>query len=511
MENDELRRIKKLYGEKMVHLCKKLFPTILNTPNLLLNILKSTFAPTLSLIDDIIDNDLEEEFKIFILSFIEEKNNYVECDETPFQLLEKAGYKLYECKSEDDIQSFKKYYEEDEVICTITKKNRLKRCHVFFAVKKNVDEIKREDFHHPERDDVYGTSVISIQFDRGRLNTVSIKNRYNHTVFNPDSTFDNDLEKIIPGLTKSFEKHYGLNIIKQIDDIKFIEYLTYVRANDNKYYRYNCEFDLVYYCENNIIIDHGIIINKYYKSRERFILMDYFVLDKKEKRLYLYDEYIADSFVDSVTDLGKIKDIIVKREDDIRTINIIFENGQDCEIKIDSKNRIISYINNYVDKIQNNFMYYYTDIEHIELNNVSKIYYNFLPYSHNIKEVRLPKVKEIGDYFMISAFSVKKLFIPEALIIGDHCLSSNVVLEELFAPKIEQFGNFAFEGNRSIVELSLSRLRKTGICFLCYNKVLKNFYAPNLQIVGEGTLKFNNNINISGYLEKDDTKKSRKI
>ena len=500
MENEELKRIKKLYGEKMAHLCRKLFPTVLNTPNLLLNIMESIFAPTLSLIDDIIDNNLEEEFKIFILSFIEEKNKYADSDETPFQLLDRAGYRLYECKSEDDIQSFKKYYEEDEVICTITKKNRLKRCHVFFAIKKNVGEIKRENFPYPERDDAYGTSVISIQFDRGRLNNVSIKNRYNHTVFNPDSTFDNDLEKIIP-----------LNIIKQIDDIKFIEYLPYVRASDNKYYRYNCEFDFVYYCENNIIIDHGIVMNKYSKSRERFILMDYFVLDKKEKRLYLYDEYIADSFVESITDIGKIKDIIVKREEDIRTIKIIFENGQDCEIKLNSKNRIISYINNYIDTIQDNFMYYYTDIEHIELNNASRICYNFLPYSPNIPEVQLPKVKEIGDYFMISAFSVKKLFVPEAVVVGSHFLSNNVVLEELFAPKIEQFGNFSFEGNRSIKELSLPSLIKTGNCFLCYNKVLKKFYAPNLQMVGEGTLKFNNNIDISSYLEKDDNKKSRKI
>lgn len=67
--------------------------------------------------------------------------------------------------------------------------DRLNRCRVFFAVKKDVDSIKREDFKNPEREDLYGTSVISIQFTKDGSNTLSIKNRYNHRVINPDATF----------------------------------------------------------------------------------------------------------------------------------------------------------------------------------------------------------------------------------------------------------------------------------------------------------------------------------
>ena len=244
-------------------------------------------------------------------------------------------------------QSFKKYYRSDEIICSITKKNRLKRCYVFFAIKNDVDSIKREEFNNPKRDDKYGTSVISIQFDRGRLNNVSIKNRYNHFVKNPDSTFDNNLENIIPGLTKSFEKYYGLNIIRPVGEVNFINLLPYVKANNNKYYRYNCEFDSVYYCENNIIVDHGIVIDKYAKSKERFILIDYYVIDRKEKTIYLYDKYMEDNFVDSINLLGTIKYIIVVKNNDIKIIKIICDNNKCCEIKVDSKNKIISYINEY--------------------------------------------------------------------------------------------------------------------------------------------------------------------
>jgi hypothetical protein len=51
---DELKQIKKLYGEDMAHLCRSLFPTILNNEGVLLKILKDNLAPTRSLAQDII-------------------------------------------------------------------------------------------------------------------------------------------------------------------------------------------------------------------------------------------------------------------------------------------------------------------------------------------------------------------------------------------------------------------------------------------------------------------------
>lgn len=90
------------------------------------------------------------------------------------------------------------------------------KCHVFFAIKTNVDSIQRKHFLNPERQDEYGTSVISIQFTKDESCTLSIKNRYNHRVINCDATFSNNLDNIIPGLTRSFEKYYGLKQKKLI-------------------------------------------------------------------------------------------------------------------------------------------------------------------------------------------------------------------------------------------------------------------------------------------------------
>ena len=50
--NEELRKIKKIYGEEMMHMCRMMFPTILEEEGLLLSILEANLAPTHSLAKD---------------------------------------------------------------------------------------------------------------------------------------------------------------------------------------------------------------------------------------------------------------------------------------------------------------------------------------------------------------------------------------------------------------------------------------------------------------------------
>ena len=85
MLNKDLEIIKKKYGENMMKLCRKLFPSILEEEGVLSKIILSNFYPNHNLYDDIIDNKLENNFKnynynycIFYL-WIYERNyfNYV--------------------------------------------------------------------------------------------------------------------------------------------------------------------------------------------------------------------------------------------------------------------------------------------------------------------------------------------------------------------------------------------------------------------------------------------------
>lgn len=344
---EELKLIKKFYGEEMMHLCRSLFPTILEKPGLLFSILQDKIAPTRYLAFDIKSKHQEESFKNYVYSFVTLDQDSVFVDKTPSQLLSECGYILYECHTEDDIQRFRHYYAKGEELCTF-EGGRLDSCFVFFAVRTNVDDIKRENFENPSRQDEYGTSVISIQFSRGKLNRVSIKNRYNHTVYNPDATFSNNLDNIIVGLTRSFEQYYGLNIVKVLDNqsLFFSNSLPYVLASDGKYYRYNHMANDIYYCENNIIVDNGIVIDKYSKEKERYIIIDHFILDKKAKKVFLYDKDIKDIFVTELNQFGNIKNIVSTKD---KTIIIEYINGSSVYISINGRNNIVSQKNIVID------------------------------------------------------------------------------------------------------------------------------------------------------------------
>ena len=466
----ELNRIKKIYGEEMMRLCRELFPRILEKEGLLLSILERNLAPTHSFASDIREKELEEEFKNWIYSFINvEEEKEKTTNKSPFELMDEAGYTLYECKNEEDIQGFRKYYKEDEVLCTIYNGGRLNRCHVFFAVKRNVDKIKREDFTKPRREDEYGTSVISIQFSRGS-NTLSIKNRYNHTVNNPDATFSNNLENITPGLTDSFEKYMGFKINQQTrrESDFLTRSLPYTRGNDGKYYRYNLEIDGVYYCENNIIIEHGRVILAYAQSKERYILIDQFLIDRKEKRIVRLSRD-KESFTESIYSIGEIKSIDSIKDGKNKTIIINYIDGKQVKIEIDKNNAIIGYENDFVTEIGNDFLYRSNQLSSISLPNVREIGSGFLYYNECLRSIILPSVEIIGSDFLYYNRQLSSITLPNVRKIGDWFLLWNECLRSISLPNTEIIGNWFLYSNHSLSSIFLPNVRKIGHGFLLYN------------------------------------------
>ena len=490
--NKELTQIKKIYGEEMMHLCRELFPTILEQEGLLLSILTSNIAPTHSFATDIKENNLYEDFKSYIYSFVdvEEKEEFNQ-NKTPFQLMNEAGYNLYECKSEDDIQSFRKYYEPREVLCTINNGGRLERCFVFFAVKKNVDQIKRKDFKNPKREDEYGTSVISIQFSRGKTNTLSIKNRYNHTVNNPDATFSNNLDNIIPGLKNSFEKYYNFNIDQE--DRNKSQFLTnnlkYTRANDGRYYRYNVEINGVYCCENNIIIEYGRIITDFLDNKERYLLIDEFIIDRKDKLIYSsINSY--DSFVKSIYEVGEIECINVTKNNDNKIIAINYNDGKQVTIVADKNNNIIGYENDYILKIGNYFLTHNEELKYISLPNVRKIGDNFLYFNEKLESISIPKVQKIGTDFLYHA-DVRYVSLPALQEIGACFLDESQNLENISLPEVKIIGSDFLSGNKNISNISLPKVEIIGDSFLFDNRQLKEIILPEVQYIGSFFLQDN--------------------
>ena len=64
----ELRKIKKLYGEAMSRFCRDNFSTILEEEGRLLEILTNKFEPNHDLYNDLVESNLQLEFKNYIFS-----------------------------------------------------------------------------------------------------------------------------------------------------------------------------------------------------------------------------------------------------------------------------------------------------------------------------------------------------------------------------------------------------------------------------------------------------------
>ena len=492
----ELNRIKKLYGEKFMHFCRSIFPTLLEQEGLLTEVLKSTFATnSRTLYDDIVNNDLEEEFKNYIYSKIDVEKEKPEIigEKTPYQLLDENGYNLYECNSEEEIQSFKKYYKSGEELCTFHGGNRLNRCVVFFAVKKDVEEIKREDFNNPKREDEYGTSVMSIQFTKSQNSTVSIKNRYNHTVNNPDATYGNNLDEITLGLRQSFEKllsERGLTLNSSNIEAFYIP--GYVVADDGKYYKYNMEINGNYYCPGNVIIDHGNVIKIEPEKQE---LIDYFILDKENKTLSLYDISLGrDSFIDGFKNIDSIEMANNNNSEQKTKTITIKEKSSDKPITIEinkESNSIIGYTNENLTNLGDNFLGYNEKLSKLVAPNVTSIKYGVLQNNKGLEKFEAPNLKKIGDCFLRYNVQLSNIEVPNVTYIGNEVLKNNIELEKFEAPNLEWIGYSFLRNNSKLSEFKVPNVTCIGNRVLGNNKKIEKFEAPNAEKIGSYFLRMN--------------------
>jgi len=482
--NKDYEILKKKYGEHFAKLCRSLFPSLIEKEGQLSSLIIEKFAESKFLYEDIVNNSLQNGFKNYIMSFVKRDkgvssaNSYIE---SPFTLMKKAGYTLYKCETDNDVKSFRKYWEAGEELCTFWDNKRINSHLIFFAVKDNVNEIKRENFKSPLRQDEYGTSVISIQFTKSTPITVSIKNRYNHTVVNPDATFSNDLENIYAGLTKSFVEEYYLNLVN--DEIHSFEIPGYVLAQDGRMYKYNYEIGNIYYCPNNIIIEENRQVT--YLDKDKELLFDYFVLNFENKKLTRAGKGIEDGFVYGIKDINKIE---IKKYNNEKTIIITPKIGENILITLDNTNRIIKYINSNITEIDDNFLQYNEKLSELDLFSLKRVRNWFLKYNKELTKLNLPKLENAGDYFLNFNKKLNELNLPNIIITGNEFLYDNQELTILNLPKLENAGDYFLNNNEKITELNLQNLKKAGSSFLYYNEALTVLNVPKLKEIEEGFL-----------------------
>lgn len=233
----------------------------------------------------------------------------------------KAGYDTVIFDDEEKIAECKKYYAAGEVICTYNNlSGRMSQYHMLVAIKKDIDKIQRSKT--PQREDEYGTSILNIQIAKNGSH-MSIKNRYNHTVSECDSTLNNNLDLLVPGLQAKVLGYYNIASLN-----KNKTYYRNIAKINGVYLKYITEVENVY-C-GNFVLDskNGVRFadnGRYYVSTDRNNLC---VLDFHDKKVIkLFNERNQISKGTLLTRAMKENLLHSGNKECIDELNIVFDNA----------------------------------------------------------------------------------------------------------------------------------------------------------------------------------------
>ena len=376
-------------------------------------------------------------------------------DKNPLELLNDAGYDAFVVDSLEKQNSIKKYFRKNEELCTFRDPARYKNYYMIHAVKRGAENIKPAT--NPEREDEYGTSVISIQIAKNG-GFISIKNRYNHRVMNPDATFNNNPDKIIHGLTDSLKKFFHVDFNTSENPLPH----NFRMVND-QLVRYNYEIDNIYFGSDYHF--SGSRITKLNKDYE--VMLDYFILDKRS---------------------GTVRGILEKdNECTCEVFNHVFQNKK-ILVKRDKEHSQIFADDVHIATV--------CDGKIIELNlpGIDVVGDKFLYYNKSLTNIKLPDATKIGDLFLVNNQALTSIELPNATKIGSDFLAGNKSLTSIELPKATKIGDCFLESNHALTSIELPNVTKIGDNFLRYNKVLTSIELPNATEIGDDFLLNNKSL-----------------
>ena len=327
----------------------------------------------------------------------------------------KAGYDTVIFDDEEKIAEYKKYYADGEVICTYNNlAERMRQYHMIVAVKKDIDKIQRSKA--PQRDDEYGTSILNIQIAKNGSH-MSIKNRYNHTVNECDSTLNNNLDMLVLGLQAKVLGYYN---IASLNNNKC--YYNRIVNINGIYLKYNREAHNVYF--GDFVLDNAngarfTDHSKYYVKVNDDYWNEPYVLDfQKKEVIQLFDVRYQNS--KSALLIRAMKENLLNsgNKEEADNLNIIFP---------DATKELLQYRKKALQYVANNYGYDFQKpfkvtgllgkftAKSIEKETVSNCGILLICKGSNVKYVRLNKGKfdidaRNGYEYSIDYYCSKKIF-----------------------------------------------------------------------------------------------------
>ena len=432
----------------------------------------------------------------FLRSLISKEKTQETSNASPFELLKKAGYTAFYADTLKKQNSIQKFFEKEEELCTFRDTNRYKNYHIIHCIKEGAEALKRPDFKKPDRQDTYGTSVISIQILKSG-GFISIKNRYNHTVADCDNTFDSNPDNIILGLADSLRNYFKVDFITS--NVQLPKKTIIV---NNHLVRYQLEKEDMYFGDG-VYVDGGEII-PIQKDYQFFMKQYLFDLKAKTVTTFFYED---DKFANVLIEEMKGKSIQRKKN----------ENGFDLlldgelflsfdEDKNVTKARLLKAVSLPDDSFKGekaltyfeapnlsmigNCCFEYTALKHFFAPNLIRMGTYCFSFGCDFEKFVFENLKSMGAgcFFHVKA---KELYFPKLKEIPNDSLRYNKELEKIYAPKVLRIGEYGIYSNEKLKEVFLPSCKKVGSKSLSYNFDLKVLNLLKLKQAEEGAVSFN--------------------
>ncbi len=387
---------------------------------------------------------------------------------SPFELLREAGYvSMYaDTLEKQNNPDFQALYARGEEICTFRDPHRFENYHIIHCIKENINDIKREDFPNPKRQDEYGTSAISIQIAKSG-GFISIKNRYNHTVSACDNTFDSNPDNIIEGLSESLKYHFGVDFSSQKVSVPE----GYTLMNE-QILKYNFEENDVYFGKD--FYAYGGRITPIDKLRE--IMIDNCILDLSKKEITCPgcdDNALQEALQIEIED----KKLLVKNNEEGN--KCLFADG--VEILELKEGNIVSLNFPTVTELDNSFIYRNEYMKSINMPNLVMMRDGCFLDVESLVNVNLPNLKYMGSDCFRYIDSLASLNLPSLQKTGSYCFNDANSLTALEVPNLEKIGNNCFQNADSLFSVKAPNLSTMWSCCFMDVASLTLFESPNLQ------------------------------
>lgn len=342
----------------------------------------------------------------------------------PFVLLDRAGYEAFYADTLDKQNSIRGYFEPNEMLCTFNDHARFRKYHIVHAVRKDAGNISRDAFRGREdRQDAYGTSVISIQMMK-KGGFISIKNRYNHAVASCDDTFNSNPDNIVRGLSAALKARFNVEF-----SVRQCRMPTGYVLMGKHILKYHTEFNNIYYGDQ--VWGRDGLVHSVNRSAGH-ALFDEFVFDNKSKTLKAIDPHNKDSFVDDFN-------------------------------RCYGGNRRLS--------VQNGNL----TLEGTILIGAEE---------SRIKTLYLPELTTMGYNCLDKAYALTSFIAPALVTMGDNCLERSRLLECFEAPALTAMANGCLTRAHALTRFEVPSLTTMGSYCLYYVGSLQSFIAPSLTSMG---------------------------